>query len=103
MADSNSVNRTMFSAFSATRRCKVCPYAMDIHEVAQQYELRLFLALLDSTPDSSTTRLWIPILSMGHCSAPSQLSNGVRYIPVRWIFNLVTSPVLLGSIPDYST
>src|SRR5437588_809864 len=70
----------------------------------------IYLVLLDSTPDSSTTRHPIPILSMGQCSAPSQLSNGIRYIPTRWISmefasvkRLVFILVLLDSTPDYST
>src|SRR5437879_3797044 len=84
--------------------------AMDIHGVAQQSELVLFLALSDSTPDSSTARCSIPILSVGQCSAPSQLSNGIRYVPTRWIsmefasvMGLVSILVLLDSMPDSST
>src|SRR5207302_1014271 len=86
MADSNSVNETMFSSFPAFQRYMLHLYAMDIHGVAQQYVLRLFLALSDSTPDSSTAGRPIPILSTGRCSASSQLSNGIRYVPTRWIF-----------------
>src|SRR5437660_1411273 len=79
------------------------PYMMGIHGVAHQYELRLFLALSDSMPDSSTTRWPIPIWEMGHCSAASQLHNSVRYVPVRWIFMELTYLVLLDSTPDSST
>src|SRR5207253_2477100 len=70
-SDSNSVNRTLVTGFLATRRYKVHPYATDIHGVAHQYRLRLFLALSDSTPDSSTTRPPIPIPSTGDCSPGS--------------------------------
>src|SRR5205807_474506 len=83
ISHSNSVNRTMFSTFPAFQRYMLHLYAMDIHRVAQLYRLGLFLALSDSTPDSSTARWPLPILSMGQCSAPSQLSNGVCYIPMR--------------------
>src|SRR5207237_735485 len=78
-------------------------YAIDIHGVAQQYELELFLALSDSTPDSSTTRGPIPILSTGHCPAASQLHNGVRYVPVRWIFMIGRSLCRLGLTIDPAT
>src|SRR5207302_1830199 len=68
------------------------------------------LALLDSMPDSSTTRQPIPILSMGQCSAPSQLSNSVRYVPTGLIsigfpsvMRVVSILVLLDSTPDSST
>src|SRR5437588_857563 len=68
------------------------------------------LVLLDSTPDSSTTRCPIPTLSMGPCSIPSQHSNGIGYIPMRWIsiefasvMRLVSILVLLDSTPDSST
>ena len=61
-------------------------YAMDIHGVAQLYELGLSLMLSDSMPDSSTTRQLIPILSTGQCLAPSQLSNGISYIHMRGVF-----------------
>src|SRR5437879_4664283 len=83
---------------------------MDIDGVAQQYELRLLLVLSNSMPDSSTTRWPIPILSMGQCSAPSQLSNGIRYVPTPWIsmefasvMRLVSVLALLDSTPDSST
>src|SRR5205807_297550 len=82
ISHSNSVSGTMFSSFSASRQYMLYLYAMDIHGVAQPYGLRLFLALSDSMPDSSTARQPIPILSTGQCSAPFQLSNGVRYVPV---------------------
>src|SRR5205807_2060549 len=85
-------------------------YAIGIHGVAQQYELGLFLVLSDSTPDSSTARWPIPILSMGQCSAASQLSNGVRYVSTRLIsmgfpsvMRVVSILVLLDSMPDSST
>ena len=38
MADSNSVNGTLFTGFLATRRYKVHPYATDIHGVRLCYE-----------------------------------------------------------------
>src|SRR5205807_2162458 len=72
-ADSNSVNGTMFSTFPASYRYMLHLYAIDIHKVAQQYELRLFPALSDTTPDSSPARHPIPIRSTGRCSASSQL------------------------------
>src|SRR5207302_1515057 len=80
---SKSVNGTMFSAFPAFQRYMLHLYAMDIHGVAQLYGLGLSLALSDSTPDSSTARWPIPTLSTGQYSAPSQVSNGVCYIPTR--------------------
>src|SRR5437879_4975187 len=82
-SDSNSVKGALVAGFLATRRYKVHPYATHIHGVAHQYGLRLFLALSDSTPDSSTTRQPIPILSMGQYLAGSQLSNGICYISHR--------------------
>src|SRR5205807_232396 len=79
-------------------------------EFASVMILVSILVLLDSTPDSSTTRHPIPILLMGQCSAPSQLSNGVRYVPTRWIsmefasvMRLVSMLALLDSMPDSST
>src|SRR5207302_55643 len=79
-------------------------------EFASVMRLVSILTLLDSTPDSSTTRHPIPILSTGQCSAPSQLSNGVRYVPTRWIsmeftsvMRLVSILALLDSMPDSST
>src|SRR5437879_1326206 len=80
MADSNSVNGAMSSSLPAFERYMLYLYAMNIHGVAHQYVLRIFLVLSDSTPDSSTTRQPIPILSKGQCPAPSQLSNGICYI-----------------------
>src|SRR5437588_584360 len=71
MSYSKSVNGTMFSSFPAFQRYMLHLYAMDIHGVAQQYELRLFLVLPDSTPDSSITRCPSPTLSMGYCSPGS--------------------------------
>ena len=68
-------------------------YAIDIHGVAQQYELRLSLALSDSTPDLSTARQLIPILLTGKCSAPSQLSNGISYVLMRRVL-MELSPVI---------
>src|SRR5437879_9738334 len=79
-------------------------------EFASVMRLVCMLALLDSTPDSSTTRHPIPILSMGQCSAPSQLSNSIMYVPTRWIsmefasvMRLVSILALLDSMPDSST
>src|SRR5438445_706977 len=80
---SNSLNGTMFRAFPTFSRYMLLLYDVDILGVAQLYGLGLSLALSDSTPDSSTARQPIPILSTGQCSAPSQLSNGVCYIPTR--------------------
>src|SRR5437868_2469916 len=93
----------MSSSFPAFRQYMVHLYATDIHGVAQPYILRPFLALSDSMPDPATARWPIPILSTEQCSAPSQLSNGVRYVPVRWIFIGLTHLVLLDSTPDSTT
>src|SRR5437588_633387 len=38
MADSNSVNGTMFSSFPAIQRCKLHPYTTDIHGITFCYE-----------------------------------------------------------------
>src|SRR5437588_11242564 len=59
---SNSVNGTMFSAFPAFQRYMLHLYTMDIHGVAQLYELGLSLSLSDSTPVSSTAGGQITIL-----------------------------------------
>src|SRR5205807_685860 len=79
-------------------------------EFASVMRLVSILALLDSMPDSSTTRCPIPILSMGHCSPGSQLHNGIGYVPTRWIsmefasvMRLVSMLALLDSMPDSST
>src|SRR5207253_8692469 len=67
MSYSKSVTGVLFTGFSATQRYKVYPYAMDTRGVAQLSRLRHFLALLDSTPDSSTTGHPIPILLPEYC------------------------------------
>src|SRR5205807_10403781 len=76
---------------------------MGIHGVAQYYELRLFLALSNSIPDSSTARYPISVVLMGYYSMGSQLHNSVRYVPMQWIFVELTPWVLLDLIPDSST
>src|SRR5437588_204067 len=78
-------------------------YATDIHGVAQQYDFKLFLVLSDSTSDSSTTRCPIPILFPRHCSLGFYLHNGIRYIPVHWIFIELIPLVHLDSMLDSST
>src|SRR5205807_1576857 len=75
---------------------------MDIDGVTQQYELGLFLVLSASMPDPCTARQLFPNQSTGRCSAPSHLSNGIRYVPARWIFNELTSLEPLDSMPDSS-
>src|SRR5207237_1341840 len=103
ISHSNSVNGTLFSTFPAFQQYMLHQYMIDIHGVAQLYGLGLSLALSDSMPDSSRTRHPIPFLSMGYCSAASQLHNGVRYVPVRWIPMELTYLALLDSMPDSST
>src|SRR5205807_4671956 len=68
------------------------------------------LALLDSMPDSSTTGYSVPITSIEHCSLGSQLHNGIRYVPTRWIsmvfasvMRLVSMLTLSVSTPDSFT
>src|SRR5205807_3896538 len=45
-----SVNGAILSSFPALQRYMLHLYVIDIHGVAQQYELRLFLVLSDPTP-----------------------------------------------------
>src|SRR5437868_6237713 len=43
--------------------------------------LVFILVLLDLTPDFSTARYLISILSMGHCLLGLHLYNSIRYVP----------------------